>query len=394
VPRAQSGEGGEVVKVAIRNGIVVTPWEVFPRADVLLEDGRITGVGPGLAAVAEGEVIDAEGRLVAPGFIDIHVHGSAGHDTMDGTREAICGMAAFFAAHGVTSFCPTTMTVSREAILQSVRAVYECQQQPLVGAQPLGVHLEGPYINAAKKGAQPEQFVRPAAVEEYEAFFALGNIRLISLAPEVEANRALIAFARRRGASVAVGHSAASYEQVVEAVQWGVNQSTHTFNQMEGLHHRKPGAVGAALLVEDIYAQLIADGIHLHPAIVDLVVRLKGPEKAVLVTDAIRGAGMPDGDYELGGQPIVVKDGAVRLADGTLAGSCLTMDAAVRNVATFADTPICEAIRMATLTPARSIGVADRKGSLEPGKDADIVLLSEELKVVSTMVRGEVVYRA
>ncbi len=381
--------------LTIKNGTVVTPLDVFAEADVLIEETRITGVGPGLAAHGSGEVIDAGGLLVAPGYVDIHVHGSAGHDTMDGTREAIVGMAAYFAKHGVTSFCPSTMTLGAEAIMKAVRNVYECQQHPVAGAQPLGVHLEGPYIDISMKGAQPEQFVRPASAEEYADFFSLGNIRMISLAPEIEANKELIGFARSRGAAVAVGHSSATYEQMVEAVGLGLNQSTHTFNQMAGLHHRKPGTVGAALLIPHIYAQFICDGVHLHPAVVDMIVRLKGPDKAVAITDAINGAGMPNGEYELGGQKIIVKDGAVRLADGiTLAGSCLAMDAAVRNITEFADTCVCDAIRMATLTPARSVGRAHRKGSLEPGKDADIVLLNEDLEVVATVVMGEVVYRA
>jgi N-acetylglucosamine-6-phosphate deacetylase len=193
---------------------------------------------------------------------------------------------------------------------------------------------------------------------------------------------------------VAVGHSSASYEQVVEAVKLGVSQSTHTFNQMEGIHHRKPGTVGAALMLDEIYAQFIADGVHLHPAIVKMIVHLKGPDRAVLITDAIRGAGMPDGEYELGGQPITVKEGAVRLADGALAGSCLTMDQGVRNIAAFTGRPLAECLRMATLTPARAIGVAHRKGSIEPGKDADIVILTPDLEVAATVAMGRVVYRA
>lgn len=382
------------MSVAIRGGRVITPLEVFEQADVLIEGGRILAVGPGLAAAAAGERIEAEGHIVAPGLVDIHVHGSAGHDTMDATREAIEGMARYFASRGVTAFCPTTMTVPAEEIMASVRAVHECQQHPVEGAQPLGVHLEGPYIDAAKKGAQPPQHVRTAGDLDYRGFFSLGNIRLVSLAPEFEENRELITFARARGVAVAVGHSSASYEQVVEAVKLGVSQSTHTFNQMEGIHHRKPGTVGAALMLDEIYAQFIADGVHLHPAIVKMIVHLKGPDRAVLITDAIRGAGMPDGEYELGGQPITVKEGAVRLADGALAGSCLTMDQGVRNIAAFTGRPLAECLRMATLTPARAIGVAHRKGSIEPGKDADIVILTPDLEVAATVAMGRVVYRA
>jgi N-acetylglucosamine-6-phosphate deacetylase len=381
------------LRTAITNGRVITPLEVFEQADVVIESDKIIGVGPGLAGAGADQTIDAAGCIVAPGFIDIHVHGSAGHDTMDGTRKAIEGMAQFFAAHGVTAFCPTTMTVAAEDIMTSVKAVHEAMIDPVNGAQPLGVHLEGPYIDAAKKGAQPAQFVRTATALDYRQFFSLGDVRLVSLAVEIPENKELISFARSRGAAVAVGHSSATYEQVAEAVKLGVNQSTHTFNQMEGLHHRKPGTVGAALLLREIYAQFIADGIHLHPAVVDMIVRLKGPERAVVITDAISGAGMPDGEYVLGGQKVVLKDGAVRLPDGTLAGSSLTVDAGVRNVHKFTGRCLRECIQMATFTPARSIGVASRKGSLEPGKDADIVLLTPDLQVKMTMVMGKVAYQ-
>jgi len=381
------------MRVAIRGGTVITPLDVFEEADVLIEDSAIVAVGPGVAAGEAAETIDAAGMIIAPGYIDVHVHGSAGHDTMDGSREAIEGMARFFATHGVTSFCPTTLTQPAADIMAAVRAVYDCMETPIEGgAQPLGVHLEGPCINAEKKGAQPEQHITTAADIDYQDLFSLGNVRLITLAPEIEANKDLIAFARSQGAAAVVGHSAATYEDLVEAVKHGLNHATHTFNQMEGLHHRKPGTVGGVLLLDEIYAEFIADGVHIHPAVIDMIVRLKGPNKAVAITDAISGAGMPDGEYELGGQKIIVKEGAVRLADGTLAGSALTLDQSVRNIVQFTWASVEEAIQMASLTPARSVGMAHRKGSLEPGKDADIVILDEDLNVLKTMVGGEVVY--
>ncbi len=383
------------MRVLIKGGRVITPLEVLEKADVIIEDHRIFAVGRGLSNAQADETIDASGRLVAPGYVDVHIHGSAGHDTMDGTVEAIEGIARFLASRGVTSFCPTTLTQPTEAIMRSVRAVYDCMENGIEGgAQPLGVHLEGPCLDVKKKGAQPEQHIRTAAAINYQQLFSLGNIKLITLAPEIAENNDLIAFARANGATVVVGHSSASYEDLVAAVELGVNHATHTFNQMEGLHHRKPGTVGGVLLLDQIYAEFIADGVHLHPAIVDMIVRLKGSDKAVAITDAISGAGMPDGDYELGGQKIVVKDGAVRLADGTLAGSALTLDRGVQNILKFTRATLAEAIQMATLTPARSIGVSDRKGSLEPGKDADLVLLDQNLNVTSTIVMGKVVYRA
>jgi len=383
------------MRTIVANGRVVTPLEVLDGADVLIEDGRILAVGPGLDSAAADENIDATGHIVAPGYVDVHIHGSAGHDTMDGTREAIEGIARFIATHGVTSFCPTTLTQAVEDIMRSVRAVYECTENGIEGgARPLGVHLEGPCIDADQKGAQPEQYVRTAAAIEYRQLFRLGNIKLITLAPEIAENRDLISFARSQGAAVVVGHSSANYEDLVEALKLGVNHATHTFNRMKGIHHREPGTVGGVLLLDEIYAEFIADGVHLHPAIVDMIFRLKGADRAIAITDAISGAGMPDGDYELGGQKIVVKEGAVRLEDGTLAGSSLTLDAAVRNIVKFTRASLPEAIQMASLTPARSIGVANRKGSLEPGKDADVVILDNDLTVLSAMVGGEVVYRA
>ncbi|MHC4593052.1 MAG: N-acetylglucosamine-6-phosphate deacetylase [Planctomycetota bacterium] len=383
------------MRKAIIGGTLITPLEIHEEADVVIEDGTIVAVGPGVAVGEIAETIEADGAIVAPGYVDVHVHGSAGHDTMDGTREAIEGMARFFVTRGVTAFCPTTLTQPAEDIMTSVRTVAECMENGIEGgAEPLGVHLEGPYIDAKKKGAQPEQHITTAADIDYEQLFSLGNIKLITLAPEIAENKEVIVFARSHGAAVVVGHSSATYEDLEDAVKYGLNHATHTFNQMEALHHRKPGTVGGVLMLDEIFAEFIADGIHLHPAIVDMVVRLKGPERAVAITDAISGAGMPDGDYELGGQAVVVKEGAVRLPDGTLAGSALTLDQAVRNIVEFTIAGLPEAVQMATLTPARSIGVANRKGSLEPGKDADIILLDDDLRVRATLVGGQVAYQA
>ncbi|MEA3344856.1 MAG: N-acetylglucosamine-6-phosphate deacetylase, partial [Chloroflexota bacterium] len=268
--------------------------------------------------------------------------------------------------------------------------IARCMEEGSDGAEILGVHLEGPYFNLEKKGAQPASQIRPADPEEYGSFFRAGPVRLIALAPEIPGNRGLIPYAIDRGAVVAVGHSVATYEEMLEAVSLGLSQATHTFNGMGGLHHRRPGTVGAALTCDEIYAQVIVDLIHIHPAVVKLLVRAKGPERTVLITDAMRAAGMPDGTYELGGQEVIVREGEARLPTGSLAGSTLTMDQAVRNVMRAADLSLSEALRMATITPAYSIGVEDRKGSLETGKDADIILLDEELQVVLTMVRGEI----
>jgi len=362
---------------------------------VLIEKGKIVAVGPeaALGPLEGAQIIDARGMIITPGFLDIHVHGSMGHDTMDGTAEALEGMARFFVSHGVTSFLPTTITGPRDKILAAIETVDRWSGAE-DGAEALGVHLEGPYISVEKRGAQPAQYIRPAEATEYELFFKKGGVKLITLAPEVPENKGLIAYALQKGATVAVGHSAATYEEVMESVSLGLSHAAHTFNGMGGLHHREPGTAGAVLTSDQITAEVIADNIHVHPAMVRLLVRAKGIERVVLVTDAMRACGMADGFYELGGEEIVVQDGVARTREGSLAGSTLTMDRAVRNLIGAADIPLPQALQMATYNPARALGVDDRKGSLAPGKDADILLLDDSLRIALTMVKGQIVYQA
>jgi N-acetylglucosamine-6-phosphate deacetylase len=383
-------------RVIIANGRVITPWRVLEKGAVVIEGGKIVEVKEGFEPKegSEATIIDAAGKTVAPGFVDIHVHGGAGNDTMDATPQAIQGMAKFFSSYGVTGFLPTTVTASKEAILAAIENAALCQREQTGGAQVLGVHVEGPYISSSKPGAQPVQFIRPAAPDEHCEFFAWDNIKVITLAPEIPENKELITYAVQQGATVAVGHSAASYDEVLAAVRLGLSHSAHTFNGMGGLYHREPGTVGAVLTCDEITAEVIADDIHIHPAVIRLLVRAKGAERTVLMTDAIRAAGMADGTYDLGGQLVTVKEGVARIATGSLAGSTLTMNRAVRNAMAAADLSLAEALRMASYNPARVIGMEKKKGSLEPGKDADIVLLDDELKVVLTMVGGKVVYEA
>ena len=381
--------------LVICGGHVVTPFRVLAPGAVTIRMGRIVAVEEGAVRPENNErTIHAEGLTVAPGMIDVHVHGGAGYDTMDSTPEAIGCMARFFAQHGVTSFLPTTIAATRREILAAIENVARCMDGQPDGAEVLGIHLEGPFLSHAKPGAQPKRHIRAADPAEYSRFFQAGPVRLITLAPEIPGSRELISFAVEHGATVAVGHSAATYEGVLEAVSLGLNQSSHTFNAMEEPHHRRPGTVGAVLDCDDISAQVIVDLVHVHPAWVRVLVRLKGPERMVLITDAMRAAGMPDGTYDVGDQQVTVRGGEARIPAGNLAGSTLTMDRAVRNVVEVADLDLPEALAMATITPARAIGVADRKGSLQPGKDADLVLLDGDCQVVMTMVRGRMVHQA
>lgn len=379
----------------IVNGTVYTPTAIIPDGVVTIEGGIIQSVASleELEVPRDAEKIDAAGGKIVPGFIDIHVHGGAGHDTMDANPKAIHGMAQFFASHGVTGFLPTTITATKEAILAAIENAAFCQEEGTGSAQVLGVHIEGPYISPRRPGAQPVQYIRPANPDEYREFFAWDNIRLISLASEIPENRELITFAVQHGTTVAVGHSEASYEEVLGAVRLGLSHSIHTFNAMGGLHHRRPGTVGAVLTCDTITAEVIADGIHIHPAVVKLLMRAKGIERMVLMTDGIRATGMPEGTYDVGGQQVTVKGGRAKLATGVLAGSILTMDRAVANVQDFTGCALADALKMATLNPAKVLGLADRKGRIATGCDADVVVLDEEDRPRLTMVGGEVIWQ-
>ena len=381
------------MRTLISGGTLLTPHKALRDHTLIIEQGKIAEVATGrVTPLSNDQKIDASGCWVAPGLIDVHVHGGMGYDAMDATPEAIGSMGRFFAQHGVTSYLPTTMTAPEDAIQGAIDNVARCSQ-PDDGAEHLGLHLEGPYLNLDHRGAQhPEHFRAPNAAE-YERWFESGHIRLITVAPELEGAQPFIAAGVERGLEFAIGHSGASYEQVVEAADWGVRQATHTFNGMLGLHHRTPGTLGGVLTDERIYCQVIVDGIHVHPAMVKLMIRAKGVQRTILITDAVRAAGLQDGTYDLGGQSMTVTNGVARIASGSLAGSTLTLDAALRNVIEYAGVSLPEALLMVTAVPAQALHLEGRKGVLAPGADADIVLLDSDLKVSMTLVGGRVVYR-
>jgi N-acetylglucosamine-6-phosphate deacetylase len=381
---------GEAVRTIITGTCLLPDGEQDGWA-VAVEGERIIAVGPQQSIDLVGDVrIDAADGYVAPGYIDIHTHGAAGYDTMDADPSGLACMGRFLARHGVTAYLPTTITAAREDITAAVTAVQRAQRSA-DAARPLGVHLEGPYLNPSHRGAQPLEHLRLPAAAEFDAWLSSGTVRLITLAPELDGALDLIEHATEAGVRTAVGHTDATYEEVLAAAGAGLTQATHTFNGMPPLHHRAPGPVGAALTDPRVFAQVIADGVHLHPAVLDLIIRAKGCDRTILVSDAMRATGLPDGIHDLGGQQITVKDGVPRTPEGGLAGSTLTLDAAVRHVHEHTGLAVAECVRMASATPAAAMGWGDL-GALRPGSTADIVVLGPDLTVLLTMIDGHIAY--
>ncbi|MEW5784026.1 MAG: N-acetylglucosamine-6-phosphate deacetylase [Bacillota bacterium] len=379
------------MKMHVSGGTLVTPNHVLKEHDIIIEQDKILAILPSQPKSKEYS-IDARGMWVVPGFIDLHIHGSAGFDTMDATNEAIHGLANFLVKHGVTSYLPTTIAASAERIREVLANIRHCPQ-PEEGARHLGLHLEGPYLSSRYRGAQPFRHIRPVDPDEYRYWLVGGfPVFMVTLAPEVDGIDGFLKAGTDAGIIFAVGHSEASYEQVLAAAELGLSQASHLFNGMPPFHHREPGVVGAVLMDHRIVPQVIVDGVHLHPAALKLVVKAKGIDKTILITDATRGAGLKDGDYTLGDQAITVQNGIARTREGGLAGSTLTMDVAIKNMMEYTGLSLPEAVTMATLTPAVSIGMCGKKGILASGADADLVLLDHDCRVRMTMVMGRVVY--
>ena len=386
-------------RIIIINGTIITPFHLFSGKAIIVEKEKILEIKNeeeiNNIILNGAEVIEGKDKYIAPGYIDIHVHGGGGSDVMNGDYEAINQIAITHSHFGTTSFLPTTMTMDKNKIIGSLRSIYEAKLRGTGGAEILGVNLEGPYINPEKKGAQREIDIREPSIKEFVEFNkASGNlIRLITIAPEMPGAIDLIKYLYKQGIIASVGHTNATYVQTQAGIRAGLSHVTHTFNAMRGLHHREPGVVGAALTSPELTVEVIADGIHIHPIVLKILTKIKDGEKIVLITDAMRAAGLNEGTYDLAGQEVIVTKGQARLKDGTLAGSVLTMDKAVKNMASKVGVPLPKAIQMASFNPARSIGIDDKKGSLEPGKDADIVILNKNLEAELTMVAGKIVYR-
>ncbi|MCP1124972.1 N-acetylglucosamine-6-phosphate deacetylase [Bacillus sp. 3103sda1] len=329
------------------------------------------------------EIHDIKGNLVIPGMIDIHIHGGYNIDAMDANSDGLVTLGKQMLQEGVTTFFPTTMTQSPEAIEAALSAAKEAEGK---GAHFEYIHLEGPYVSKKRAGAQPLEYIVPANIEQFKQWQeASGNlIKLVTYAPEEEGAREFEQYLAKTGVIGTIGHTDATDEQLTGR---SITHATHLYNQMRGLHHREPGVVGHVLLNPDVMVEVITDGIHIHPDMVKLAYKLKGPKKVSVITDAMRAKGLADGLYELGGQPVIVKNGSARLEDGTLAGSILTMDQAFRNVIAFTGCSVEEAVLMTSINQAEEFGLVN-KGALETGKNADFVIMSKDLYVQDTVRLG------
>jgi N-acetylglucosamine-6-phosphate deacetylase len=396
--------------LAFTAGRLLTPTDAVEHPLMLVEQGRVLEISArsGRQAPAGISVSDFGDGVIAPGYVDLHIHGSAGYDVMDDTAEALPAIEQLLARHGVTSYFPTTVTAPMDATLRALERLADAienreqndnKKDDVKGRPlPLGIHLEGPFISHARRGVHPAENLLAPKLNTFEQLWqaARGRIRMMTIAPELDGAPEVIAEAARRGVCVSLGHSDADFEAAGRGIAAGARHATHTFNAMRPLghrtedhrteDHRSPGILGAVLTDRRVSADIIADGVHLDPAIVKLFAQAKGPERTVLITDATSATGMPDGRYRLGSFEVDVRDGKC-MADGKLAGSVLTMDLAVRNLARFAEWDLPQAIAAASRNPARAARIAN-KGVLTVGADADFVVLSREGEVLRTFVGG------
>jgi N-acetylglucosamine-6-phosphate deacetylase len=360
---------------------------------VLIEDGKIDSVTSRESAQlpAGARVLDFPGATLGPSYFDVHIHGAAGHDVMEATPQALDTIGTFLASSGTSAYLATTVTASLDTTLRALDGLAnEIAKLPQPGrARPLGIHLEGPFLSHAKRGVQPQEHLLTPNISTFDRLVdaAHGHVRLMTLAPELPGAVELTAHATSRGVRVSLGHSNATAAETRAAIAAGAVSATHTFNAMRPLDHREPGILGIVLTNDDLYSELICDGIHTEPEIVRLWWRTKGPERAILVTDAMAAAGMPDGEYELGGFPVQVKDGRAT-ARGVLAGSVLTLDRALANFVKFTGASVEQALRLLSSNPAAMTGLAHRAGSLAPGKSANMVAIDANGKLVGSIVGG------
>lgn len=382
----------EVIKMnAVYNVKLIYNGDIYENKAVIYNEKIIDIIDESdLSIYPEVEKINGFGMYLSPGFIDIHVHGCSSYDAMDDSDENLNIISKNLARTGITSFLATTMTMELSKIENSLAKIRK-NMNNTEGAQILGAHLEGPFISKKYKGAQDDKYILPPDFELIEKFKDV--IKIVSMAPEIDGSLDFIAKCAHNNIIVSIGHTNASYEEAMLAIEAGAKHVTHTFNAMTPLNHRLPGTIGAAML-SDVSCELIADNIHVHPAVQKLLIQIKGFRNVMLITDAMRACLMCDGKYSLGGQDVFVENNSARLKDGTLAGSILTMNTALRNILNNTDLPLHTAVEMASKNQAEMLKIADSKGSIDIGKDADMVIFDSKFNINCTIARGKIIYRS
>lgn len=375
------------MKHCIINGNIVLEDKIV-QENLWIEEDRIVALTNEIDK--EAALIDAKGMYVCPGFIDVHTHGKDGLDTMNVTQDNLEILTMAHARTGVTSVLPTTMTASIEDTRHTIEVLYENKDR-VKGAKIIGVHMEGPFFNKEHKGAQPEQYILKPSIEDFNKMVGehSGFIKILSLAPEIEGAKALTSYLVDQGITVSIGHTGATYSQAKEVMDLGANHITHTFNAMTPLHHRNPGVVGLAMDEKEAYAELILDGHHVVDVSARILFNAKGEDHLVLVTDSMEASMKEPGTYQLGGQKVYVKEGTARLEDGTLAGSILCMNEAVKNAVDFFNIPLYTAVKCASLNPARSIKMDGEIGSIAVNKKADIIFMNDQYEVIHSFIDGK-----
>ncbi|PWT94628.1 MAG: N-acetylglucosamine-6-phosphate deacetylase [Bacteroidetes bacterium] len=389
-------------KIKIFNGKLILPNRILPNGTVIIEDGKILFAGEENIETDANLKIDARGNYISPGFIDIHIHGGGGHDFMDQDKKAFLEIAKMHAKHGTTAMSPTTLTADKESILKSLRIYEDARVENNTGADFIGMHLEGPYLAMSQKGAQDPKYIRDPNPDEYrEIIDSSKSVIRWSAAPELRGALEFGKYLHAKKILPSIAHTDAIYEEVEKAFDVGYTHITHLYSAMSGITRRNAfryaGVIESAFLIDDMTVEIIADGIHVPGPLLKLVYKIKGADKIALITDAMRGAGMPPGPSILGGRqngvPVIIEDDVAKLPDRSFfAGSVATCDRLVRNMVKLADLPLYEAVRMMTLTPAAIMGIENEKGSLQKGKHADLVIFDDEFNVECTIVRGNVIF--
>ncbi|RZM27491.1 MAG: N-acetylglucosamine-6-phosphate deacetylase [Pedobacter sp.] len=391
-------------KIKIVNGRIITSQRIINNGVLFIDGDKISLLSEADALGPEYEIVDAKGNYVSPGFIDIHIHGGGGHDFMDGTEEAYLKIAEVHATYGTTAMAPTTLTCAQEDLFKAIDLYRSADSKNTQGAQFIGMHLEGPYFALSQSGAQDPRYIRNPDPEEYKAVIAHGGdvIKRWSVAPELPGAVEMGKYLQSKGIIAAIAHTDAIYEEVVIAVENGYSLATHLYSAMSGVTRRNTyryaGVIESAFLMDEMDVEIITDGIHLPAPLLKLVYKIKGPDRTALITDAMRGAGMPEGESVLGnkdtGLKVMIENGVAIMKDrSSFAGSVATADRLIRTMVDMAGVPLVEAVRMLTKTPATIMGIDGEKGSLAAGKDADVIIFDEDIQIKLTMVKGRIIYK-